>query len=114
MNDAQPDIEVGYILHKQFWNKGYATELATSFLAWGFQHLTVDKLIATVHPDNTAFLVQTSCESYPFSNRLQGRVSIYAASNSICTCCPRAAAIFTKASKENREMRPRSISFMRG
>lgn len=54
MKDDQPDIEVGYILHKQFWNKGYATELAKSFLEWGFQHLTVDKLIATVCPDNTA------------------------------------------------------------
>lgn len=52
MNDNQSDIEVGYVLHKQFWNKGYATELARAFLEWGFKHLPVSKLLATIHPEN--------------------------------------------------------------
>jgi len=53
MNDDQPEIEVGYILHKQFWNKGYATELAKAFLEWGFSNLPITKLVATVHYENT-------------------------------------------------------------
>lgn len=50
--EDQPDIEVGYVLHKAFWNKGYATELAKGFIAWGFQHLSVDKLVATTSLKN--------------------------------------------------------------
>jgi [ribosomal protein S5]-alanine N-acetyltransferase len=56
MNDNQPDIEVGYLLHKQFWNKGYATELTKTFLEWGFKHLSVNKLIASVRLENTGSL----------------------------------------------------------
>jgi len=53
-NDSQPDIELGYRLHKKFWGKGYATELAKALIEWGFQHLSVDKLIAIIHPENKA------------------------------------------------------------
>lgn len=52
MNDSQPEIELGYTLHKAYWNKGYATELAKAFIQWGFEHLPVEKLIAVTHPDN--------------------------------------------------------------
>lgn len=52
MKDDQPDIEVGYALHKQFWKKGYATELASAFLNWGFENLAVNKLVAVIHPEN--------------------------------------------------------------
>lgn len=52
MNDSQPDIELGYILHKNFWNKGYATELAKGLIHWAFQDLSLQKLIAVAHPEN--------------------------------------------------------------
>jgi [ribosomal protein S5]-alanine N-acetyltransferase len=52
MRDDQPDIEIGYILHKIFWNKGYGTELAKGTVEWGFNHLPVNKLIANVSPKN--------------------------------------------------------------
>lgn len=52
MNDSQPDIEVGYVLHQAFWGKGYATELAKGFLEWGFKQLSVDKLVAVIRPQN--------------------------------------------------------------
>lgn len=51
-SDAQPEIEIAYRLHKQFWGKGYATELAKALIQWGFQHLSVDKLIAAADPEN--------------------------------------------------------------
>jgi RimJ/RimL family protein N-acetyltransferase len=53
-DDTQPEIEIAYRLHKKFWGKGYATELAKALIHWGFQHLPVNKLIAAVDPDNTA------------------------------------------------------------
>lgn len=36
-DDTQPDIEIGYALHK---------------IAWGFQFLSIDKLVADTHPKN--------------------------------------------------------------
>ncbi|EKD70248.1 MAG: hypothetical protein ACD_46C00587G0002 [uncultured bacterium] len=53
MNDQQPEIEMGYALHKKFWKKGYATELAKSLIDWAFHHLSVKKVVAIVHPENT-------------------------------------------------------------
>ena len=51
-DDTQTEIEVGYILNKKFWGKGYATELAKAIIEWGFQHLPINKLIAVIHPEN--------------------------------------------------------------
>ena len=53
-DDSQPEIELGYSLHKQFWNRGYATEIAKAFLAWGFKNLPVTKLVAVINPKNDA------------------------------------------------------------
>lgn len=53
LKDDQPDIEVGYLLYKQFWNRGYATELAKAILNWGFKNLSIDKLVANVRPENS-------------------------------------------------------------
>jgi len=52
-DENQPDIEIGYRLHKAFWGKGYATELAKALINWGFEHLSVNKLVAVINPKNT-------------------------------------------------------------
>lgn len=51
-DDTQPDIEVGYALTKDAWCKGYATELASALINWGFQHLPVTKLVGVINPRN--------------------------------------------------------------
>lgn len=51
-NDTQPDVEVAYALHRTAWNKGYGIELAKTMIHWGFQNLSVDKLVADIHPKN--------------------------------------------------------------
>ncbi len=51
-DENQPDIELGYRLHKAFWGKGYATELAKALVNWGFEHLSVNKLVAVINPNN--------------------------------------------------------------
>ena len=53
-NDTQPDIEVAYRFQKKFWGKGYATELTSALIQWGFKHLPIEKIIAFVHPENEA------------------------------------------------------------
>lgn len=51
-DDSQPDIEVGYALIKKAWNKGYATELARALIYWGFKHLTIERLVGVINPNN--------------------------------------------------------------
>ncbi|KTD60353.1 GNAT family acetyltransferase [Legionella santicrucis] len=52
-NDNQPDIEIGYILHKKYWGQGYGVELVEALIDWGFAHLAVDKLVVVTRPENT-------------------------------------------------------------
>lgn len=51
-DEQQPDIEVGYALIKDAWNKGYATELANGLIQWGFKNLPVQRLVAVINPNN--------------------------------------------------------------
>ncbi len=50
------ETEVGFLLDRPFWGKGYATEAALASLRDGFERLDLDHIIALVHPDNTASL----------------------------------------------------------
>lgn len=53
-NLEQSEIELAYRLHKQYWGKGYATELAKALIKHGFNDLKLPRIIALVHPDNLA------------------------------------------------------------
>jgi RimJ/RimL family protein N-acetyltransferase len=53
-DDNQPNIEVGYRLHTTYWGKGYATELTTALIEWGFRTLNIPKLMAVADPNNLA------------------------------------------------------------
>jgi ribosomal-protein-alanine N-acetyltransferase len=48
------ETEVGFLLDRPFWGKGYGTEAALASLAFGFQQLALDHIIALVHADNLA------------------------------------------------------------
>ena len=52
-NTNQPQIELAYRLHQQYWGKGYATELAIALIDWGFKQRQLNRIIAPVHPGNT-------------------------------------------------------------
>ncbi len=51
---GQPETEIKYALKRQFWGKGLATEAVTALLAWGADRRGIDRVIATVNPENTA------------------------------------------------------------
>lgn len=40
------ETEVGYLLHKKFWGKGYASEALTTLLTWAKENLKIDYIIA--------------------------------------------------------------------
>ena len=48
------DVEVGYRLLHEAWGQGYATEIATALVRYGFGTLTLDRIIGVTHPGNTA------------------------------------------------------------
>jgi ribosomal-protein-alanine N-acetyltransferase len=47
-------IQVGYILAKPYWGKGYATEMATALLRYGFSGLGLPTINAITDLPNTA------------------------------------------------------------
>ncbi len=48
------DPELGFMIPKNKWNKGYATEVANDFLRYAFKTLKQKRVIASVTPENTA------------------------------------------------------------
>jgi RimJ/RimL family protein N-acetyltransferase len=48
------ETEVGFLLDKPFWGKGYATEAAQASIQFGFDQVHLDQIIALVHADNLA------------------------------------------------------------
>jgi RimJ/RimL family protein N-acetyltransferase len=48
------ETEVGFLLDRPFWGKGYATEAALASLRFGFEGFNLDHIIALVHPENLA------------------------------------------------------------
>jgi len=53
-DEKNKDIEIGYVLHKKFWGKGYATELTKKIIHYGLYQLRLECLVACCHSDNTA------------------------------------------------------------
>ncbi|MBA2735714.1 MAG: GNAT family N-acetyltransferase [Pyrinomonadaceae bacterium] len=47
------ELEIGYAIAKQFWNRGYATEAAEIFLQYAFENIKPDKITAVAEPENT-------------------------------------------------------------
>jgi RimJ/RimL family protein N-acetyltransferase len=49
-----PGPEVGYMLGKRWWGRGYATEAAAAAMSWGFTTIGFDRLISLIDPANGA------------------------------------------------------------
>jgi RimJ/RimL family protein N-acetyltransferase len=49
-----PGPEVGYLLGRAWWGKGYATEAAEAAMDWGFTTIGFDRLISLIDPANAA------------------------------------------------------------
>ncbi|NJD60198.1 MAG: hypothetical protein C3F13_06505 [Anaerolineales bacterium] len=48
------ETEVGFLLDRPFWGKGYATEAAQASINFGFGQPGLEHIIALVHPGNLA------------------------------------------------------------
>jgi RimJ/RimL family protein N-acetyltransferase len=47
-----PEVELGYVFDKSFWNLGLATEASNATLKYGFETVNLDKIVAIAKPDN--------------------------------------------------------------
>jgi ribosomal-protein-alanine N-acetyltransferase len=48
------EVEVAYMLERDYWGRGLATEAANEALRYGFDQLKVDEIVGIVHPENAA------------------------------------------------------------
>lgn len=46
------ETEIGYLLARSAWGKGYATESAKACLRYGFEELKLDQIVAVAFPEN--------------------------------------------------------------
>ncbi|HEX9990558.1 MAG TPA: GNAT family N-acetyltransferase [Chloroflexia bacterium] len=49
---APRTYEIGWVLHKHYHGRGYATEAAFALLKYGFESLHLHRIIATCQPEN--------------------------------------------------------------
>lgn len=54
MIDGKLEIEVAYLLDKNFWHQGLATEAASGILTYAFDILHLSRIICLMDPDNIA------------------------------------------------------------
>lgn len=47
-------IQIGYLLHKDFWNQGYASELSAMILKHAFDTLSLERVVAISTKENRA------------------------------------------------------------
>lgn len=52
--DGKLEIEIAYLLDKNYWHQGLATEAASRILDYAFEKLNLTRLICLMHPDNIA------------------------------------------------------------
>lgn len=48
------DVEIAYLLDKPYWGKGYASEIASAMLRYGFDKLGYERIVGMVYPQNIA------------------------------------------------------------
>jgi len=52
--EGHEEIEVGYMLAREYWGQGLATEAAQAILQYGFEQVGLSRLICVVNPGNEA------------------------------------------------------------
>jgi RimJ/RimL family protein N-acetyltransferase len=52
--DGILEVEIAYLINKDFWHQGLATEAANGIMKYGFEKLNLPRLICLIDPENVA------------------------------------------------------------
>jgi ribosomal-protein-alanine N-acetyltransferase len=59
--DGQAEVEVAYLLAKEYWGQGLGTEAAQAIAGYGFEALHLSRLICLIDQDNQAS-IKVACK----------------------------------------------------
>jgi RimJ/RimL family protein N-acetyltransferase len=71
--EGWPGFELGWVLGRQHWGHGYATEGARRALAYAFDVMEYDHVISLIYPDNRASIRVAE----RLGQRLEGRTELF-------------------------------------
>jgi ribosomal-protein-alanine N-acetyltransferase len=75
------DWEISYLLKREEWGRGFATEIARRLIRYGFEELNLTEVVATIDDNNSASIKVVEKAGMRFSHHEfdeQGRFSVYA------------------------------------
>jgi RimJ/RimL family protein N-acetyltransferase len=77
------ETEVSYLIEREFWNQGFASEAASATLKLGFEKYNFQRIVAFIDPRNTASLRVAEKIGMRFERKIEfrsfGQVDLYAA-----------------------------------
>ena len=53
-HDGQDEVEVAYLIAREYWGQGLGTEAARAVLKYGFEQLKLTRLVCLIDEENTA------------------------------------------------------------
>jgi ribosomal-protein-alanine N-acetyltransferase len=73
------DVEIGYGLAKDYWGKGLATEAAAATMKYGFEQLSLPRIVAVAWPENMAShrVLEKLGMKYVKTGKFFGREMVY-------------------------------------
>ena len=82
--EQRQEVEVAYLLAKEYWGQGLGTEAAKAIANYGFEQLHLSRLICLIDPENQASRKVATKIGMIFEKEIEdkfGRALLYAASN---------------------------------
>lgn len=79
--DSQMETELSFLLDRDHWGQGYASEAARAILEVAARRFGIDRVVAVVHPDNVASLAAVERLGFSYERdvpyRNFGQVRLY-------------------------------------
>jgi len=74
-----PEVELGYVFDKHYWNRGIATEASVATLEYGFGEVKLEQIVAIAKPENIASVcvIEKVGMKYQKNTRYYGQGVVY-------------------------------------